>query len=110
MKRAVPITITIFGILFLLAPDVQQAIVMLILAGIIPGTNISVPPLLMLALLVIALVIVVRWTRHQDFYVQAATQQHLPTKTKKKIVPGKSKARRKAATRAKRKVAAEQAV
>lgn len=57
----------VLAVLFLtmFSQGVQDAVILFVIAGIIPGTSISIPPLVMLALAATAMVLVLRIGHHE---------------------------------------------
>lgn len=92
MKRIIISVLVISGILLAMSPKVQAAVVLFLLVGAIPGTQLSVPPLVMLLGMAALLAFVLLWTRKQDFYTQARTRVKPPAVVQK--VTTKTRAKR----------------
>ncbi|MGH7196696.1 MAG: hypothetical protein ACREGJ_02940 [Candidatus Saccharimonadales bacterium] len=93
MNTTLGIVLTVFAVLLFAAPQVQDALLVFIVAGVIPGFNVAVPPLLMLLLLGGGFVALVKWTRRQQFYLELQKQRA----ANKKAAPAKAKRKTKAA-------------
>lgn len=60
MKRFIAAAVAACLIMIIVSPSVQDALMLFVMAGIIPGTSLTVPPLVMLAGLLVALYFSVR--------------------------------------------------
>lgn len=65
MKRGIIIGLALCGFVIIASPSVQEALAFFVIAGVIPGTSFVVPPLVMLALLLVALILCIRLAHKQ---------------------------------------------
>jgi membrane protein implicated in regulation of membrane protease activity len=97
-QRAIISAIVLGVIILLVRPEILGSIFALVFLGMIPGTTLSLPSLLMFAIYAIAAVLVIRWLAQQSLQPEKtararARKKVLATKTTRKTVR-KSAARR----------------
>jgi hypothetical protein len=80
-----------------------DAVLWFFLAGLIPGTNMSIPPIIMFGAYAIAAVLLFGWLHRRDLKTLEKKPARKPSKTEKIIKQKIVKAKRKSASNTKRK-------
>ena len=92
-RKTLTALIVVAVILLIVRPEILGSIFALIFLGLIPGTNLSIPSLVMFLVYGIVAVLVIRWLVRQPMYIGNMSKQEQTARSiaRKKVLKSKTK-------------------